>query len=129
MRHHLHKLVILCCALYLSGAHWMVLQTTAWTGMVVSRSFNAGVATAVETTFDGQHPCRMCTAIAEGQKEEQGSQKDFAVLKKAGDVKFVEMRPLSLDFILLPDGMVHWPSRTISRSSRTDAPPTPPPLA
>lgn len=107
----------------------MVLQTTAWTGMVVSRSLTSGVASAVETTFDGQHPCKMCEAISEGQKEEQGSQKGFAVLKKAGEIKFVEMRPLNLDCFVLPSGKIHWPSLALFQISRTDAPPTPPPLA
>jgi len=97
--------------------------------MVVSRSLSTGVANAVETTFDGQHPCRMCEAIAQGQKEEQGSQKDFAVLKKVGEVKFVELKPLSIDANLVLTGTVQWPSLTILQSSRSDAPPTPPPSA
>jgi hypothetical protein len=128
LRSATHKLVILCCALYLSGAHWMVLQTAAWTGMIVSRSFTEGVGIAVETTLDGRHPCKMCSAITKGQKEEQQSQKEFELLKKSGDPKFVLPSELPLHRSEAYD-LADFCERVQSAQWRSNAPPTPPPLA
>jgi hypothetical protein len=128
LRTAVHKLIILCCALYLSGAHWMVLQTTAWTGMLISRSLNVSVAEAIDSTFDGQHPCRMCEAISSGHQTEERSQKEFELLKKGGELKFLEFCVLSV-LPRLGGTTVPWPELVSSVVRRTEAPPTPPPLA
>ena len=124
----MNKMMILCCALYLSGAHWMVLQTTAWTGMLISRSLSASVVEALDSTFDGQHPCRMCEAISSGKQTEERSQKELELLKKGGDLKFVEFCALSVQ---PPVGAVPvlWPDLTFPSERCADAPPTPPPLS
>lgn len=62
--------------LQISGAHWALLQGGAWAGMLVARAARTDVATAVETTFDGAHPCRMCLAVQDGQKEQQQREKE-----------------------------------------------------
>lgn len=123
-----HKLMILCCALYLSGAHWMVLQTTAWTGMLISRSLNASVGEAVESTFDGQHPCRLCEAISTAKQTGERSQKELELLKKGGDLKFVEFRVIHVP-VRLGSTPVFWPDLSQPLGRCADAPPTPPPLA
>jgi hypothetical protein len=123
-----HKILILCCALYLSGTHWMVLQTTAWTGMLLSRSLSVSVGEAVASTFDGQHPCRMCEVISSGKQTEERSQKELELLKKGGDFKFVELRYLRVP-PRLAGTPVFWPELTVDGDQRKDAPPTPPPLS
>jgi hypothetical protein len=122
-----HKFFILCCALYLSGAHWMVLQTTAWTGMLVSRSVSASVSEAIESTFDGRHPCRMCEAISSGKQSEERSQMELKLLKKGGELKFVEFRGLSAPPPLICAD-VFWPVWIAFSDRCAEAPPTPPPL-
>jgi hypothetical protein len=128
VRSAFHKLIILCCALYLSGAHWMVLQTTAWTGMLISRSLSASVVEAIDSTFDGQHPCRMCEAISSGQHTEERSQKELELLKKGGELKFPEFCVLSVP-PRLGAVAVLWPEWVVSIGRCAEAPPTPPPLA
>jgi len=123
-----HKLLVLCCALYLSGAHWMVLQTTAWTCMLLSRSVNNSLTEAVKSTFDGQHPCPMCSAIADGKQSEKRSQKEFDVLKKIGDVKFLDCLAVTVHQRLV-EGVNVWPQISVDCVVRAEAPPTPPPLA
>ena len=59
--------VAVCLSL---GAHWAVLQTVAWTGMIVSYSRDASFTEALSKTFDGQHPCCMCKMIQKGRAEE-----------------------------------------------------------
>ena len=128
MRPAFHKLIILCCALYLSGAHWMVLQTAAWTGMLISRSLSASVAEALDSTFDGQHPCRMCEAISNGQQTEERSQSELELLKQGGELKFLEFCVLRVS-PRLGGTTVLWPELVVSGARRAEAPPTPPPLA
>ena len=53
------------------GAHWALLQTVAWTGMIISYSQDATLAEAISMTFDGEHPCKMCKVVKEGRKAEQ----------------------------------------------------------
>ena len=128
MKFFLHKLIILSCALYLSGAHWVLLQGTAWTGMLISRSLTASVAEAVSSTFDGQHPCPVCSAITEGRCNEEGAGAKFSTVKKSAALKFIE---LGSDMALArsgPASTAPWPSFTPHGVSRVDVPLTPPPV-
>lgn len=129
MKDAFYKLMIVCCALYLSGAHWVALQTTAWTGMLISRTLDTSVSEAVESTFDGQHPCRVCKAISSGKQTEERSQHEYDLLKKVGDLKFVDVLPLTVS-IPPPTVETAWcPALFDCRGRGADAPPTPPPLA
>jgi hypothetical protein len=53
------------------GLHWAVLQTIAWTGMIISYSRDASFSEAVSKTFDGEHPCPMCKVIKKARAEEK----------------------------------------------------------
>ena len=55
----------LFCGLILCGGSLGLLQTIAWTGMLISRAQTAPLSTAIATTFDGQHPCPLCKMIQE----------------------------------------------------------------
>lgn len=120
------KALLLCCALYLSGAHWMILQTAAWTGMLVSRAQQGSVAEAVETTFDGEHPCRMCSAIETGQKKEQEQEREFPALKKIQELKFVEVARTEVP-VRESGEVLCWREFAQAGIVRADAPLTPPP--
>ena len=53
------------------GGHWALLQTVAWARMLRDYS-NAGSFTeAIEKTFDGRHPCKMCLKIRKARQEER----------------------------------------------------------
>ena len=62
----------LCTAMDL---HWAALKTAAWAGMLISYSHSGSIATAVEKTFDGNHPCPLCNAIAKSRQT--GKKPDF----------------------------------------------------
>ncbi|MFZ9875188.1 MAG: hypothetical protein ACO3E8_07455 [Candidatus Methylacidiphilales bacterium] len=62
------------------GGPWAVLQTVAWTKMMVDYSRGASVAEAVAKTFDGDHPCNLCKKIS---KVRQGEQKSPLVIQQA----------------------------------------------
>lgn len=128
MKLFVRQILTLACALYLSGAHWMLLQTAAWTGMLVSRSADAGVVEAVETTFNGAHPCAMCVAISKGQEQEKKDEKKMPDVKK-----LMELRLVVLEIYDIPrsreNGEVEWARMSDSAGRRVEAPPTPPPVA
>jgi hypothetical protein len=128
MKSFLHKLIILSCALYLSGAHWVVLQGTAWTGMVISRSLTTSVAEAVSSTFDGQHPCPVCSAITEGRCNEEGAGTEFSPVKKSAALKFIELVSELAPEGCGPVSTAVWPSLDAHPASRVEAPWTPPPI-
>lgn len=79
------------------GLHWAVLQTVAWTGMLVAYSAEVGLREGVSRTFDGQHPCPLCKAIQKGRAEEK--QQSQHTPKASGKLDPAETwTPLELDF-------------------------------
>lgn len=47
------------------------LQVTAWSAMLVGYTQSTGsVAEAISKTFDGQHPCNLCTEVKELASEQ-----------------------------------------------------------
>jgi hypothetical protein len=56
------------------GGPLAALQTIAWVRMAVTYSQDDGVGSGLAKTFDGQHMCSLCKAIA---KKREGEQKDL----------------------------------------------------
>lgn len=121
-------MLCLVCALYLSGAHWMLLQTAAWTGMLVTRVQTTTVAEAVQSTFSGDEPCGLCTVIAKQQQDEHGQQPDAPVVKKADDFKLVTQARTMVPGMEM-QGEVNWPRVSRTAVARVEQPSTPPPNA
>lgn len=107
------------------GLHWALLQTVAWTGMLVSYSRASSLTEAVRKTFDGKHPCCMCKAIESGRKAEQEQSKE----KLTPDAKIKCVLPTEIAFIHAP-ALPEFPTipLDIFRSHLTK-PQTPPPRA
>jgi len=53
---------------FMSGGHWMALQTFAWGRMIVVYAQRSSLLTAVAQTFDGRHPCKLCCKVREAQE-------------------------------------------------------------
>jgi hypothetical protein len=53
------------------GLHWPLLQSVAWVNMIVVFSKHEGIGQAVEKTFNGKNPCKLCNFVAEGKKADQ----------------------------------------------------------
>jgi hypothetical protein len=110
----------LLCAL---GAHWLVLQSVAWTTMLAGNLRTVSLTEAVHRTLDGRHPCPLCKQIAAGRTSEKKTQfplpmQRFEFLSAAIPYVFAAPRR----FCLL---------RISNRSPRSIplVPPTPPPRA
>lgn len=105
----------------LLGAHWLLLQSVAWVGMIIDYSQDATLSEAISMTFDGEHPCRMCLVVKEGKKAERKQLQlkpelklDFLCMESAA-----WLPPLLPFTLLTPDSSY--------RSPRNEAPPGPPP--
>jgi hypothetical protein len=77
------------------GAHWAVLQSVAWTGMLVTYVKQAGISQGISMTFDGRHPCCLCKAIQKGKAEERKQRPQAAPTVK--DLK-LNLPPSALSF-------------------------------
>lgn len=53
------------------GGHLLLLQTVAWSTMLLSYSESASLKEAAKKTFDGDHPCPLCKAVKESREEEK----------------------------------------------------------
>ncbi len=53
------------------GFQWTLLQSVAWTVMLLDRSAEMGWVQAIETTFDGHHPCSLCKVVRKGRDTQQ----------------------------------------------------------
>jgi hypothetical protein len=73
----LGKVFIIVALAALLGAHWTLLQTVAWTTMLADNLCTHSVTEAVTQTFDGNHPCDLCKAIAAGKKSEKKTEFSF----------------------------------------------------
>jgi hypothetical protein len=103
------------------GLHWALLQSLAWTTMLADNLRHDSLAQAVTHTFDGQHPCPLCKAIAAGKKSEKKS--EFAP-----HFKTLEFPPAPGDFVLTVPARFGLPARAdLAAESRAETPPTPPP--
>jgi hypothetical protein len=89
----------LCAAL---GLHWAALQSVAWVGMLISYSHSGSLASAIEKTFDGRHPCPLCNAIRKG--EQGGKKQDF---QAGGKIDMDYRRPAAL--LIPPMQDFSWP--------------------
>jgi hypothetical protein len=117
--------VQIAAALLLSltlGLHWAVLQSVAWTAMLIERTRETSFAIAVQTTFDGQHPCKLCQVVAAGKSAEKAPATSLKVPP-------LEVSSLSDSVVsILPQHVELPPTRLdLPLISRLESPPLPPP--
>ncbi|MBI5774399.1 MAG: hypothetical protein HZA89_11730 [Verrucomicrobia bacterium] len=114
--------LLLVAALAISiGLHWALLQSVAWVGMVVNYAQSAPLGEALAKTFDGQHPCKLCKLVKDGQHAEkkQEAQKTEIKFEVFLSVSCVTLYPPS--FAPLPAALA------TAMSARSESPPLPPP--
>ncbi|MDE3098691.1 MAG: hypothetical protein KGJ88_04400 [Verrucomicrobiota bacterium] len=121
MSKRLGNVFLILALLFFTGGEWIVLQSVAWMGMVVSYSERAPLKEALTQTFDGRHPCCLCKAIAAAEKS--GKKPQFSLrLQK------LEFPPLKENLVFTaPSQFELLPSVDSSAQSLIQKPPTPPP--
>lgn len=117
----------LIACLSLAGGHWAMLQTAAWSGMLLEYGRSYGVEKAVSMTFDGDHPCALCKKIEAAQKQQSSSEAPQAPRTK--EIKPQPAAPLPKRMALNdpPSSRLGIERHHFSADSRRDAPPLPPP--
>jgi len=112
--------VALACSV---GLHWAFLQSVAWTTMLVNNLAETSVSAALERTFDGEHPCPLCKAIAKGRKAEK---KPDALLALK---KFEALNQTVVLVVAAPASYPPIKEQQAFVATLGHAPPTPPPRA
>jgi hypothetical protein len=108
----------LCCAI---GLHWVVIQSFAWTNMLIENSKRASLCQAITQTFDGAHPCSLCHIVATGKASEKKS--DIQSPSPKIDIICVE-RVVQL---ISPVALFQYALRNLSVFEIDQSPPVPPP--
>ncbi len=115
------KIVTVLLLVLTMGLHWTLLQTVAWTGMIVSYAQDNPLGAAISMTFDGEHPCCLCKTIKQGRAEEKQQEKTTPVDKLP--IAIIWHAP-AFCFYSQRETMV---SPTLTATPRVEAPPKPRP--
>ena len=115
------KILVVLALVAMLGAHWALLQTMAWTTMLADNLQSSSLHQALAKTFDGEHPCPICLAIAAGKKSEQKN--EFTV-----KMQKMEFPPAEENMVLVPPAQFELLPLTDAFADLSSlAPPTPPP--
>lgn len=77
------RLLLIAALVFSIGLHWVVLQSAAWAGMIVTYSVQQGsFITGISQTFDNEHPCPLCCAVKKGKQSEKSDTKQLDQKKK-----------------------------------------------
>ena len=117
------RLAVILALLASVGGHWALLQSVAWTRMIIERTHTDSFTVAVQTTLDGEHPCDLCKRITEGKQNEQQPEKSQV------KVKLDLLCELRLIAIAPPSQPVIFSSGPTRGMPRAECPPVPPPRA
>ena len=110
--------IALACSV---GLHWSLLQSVAWTTMLVGNLKSLSLSQAVVRTFDGKHPCALCKEIAKGKRSEKKS--EFPLQLK----KFEFLTAQAQFIFTAPTHFWLFVAEGYCPKSVPFAPPTPPP--
>jgi hypothetical protein len=117
----LGKLLVVFALVATISAHWALLQTVAWTTMLAGNLQSGSFRDAMTQTFDGNHPCSLCKAIAAAKKSEQKNQSAFEQLK-------LDFPPVHENLVLIPPSRFEsFPRKDLFCESVLQKPLTPPP--
>lgn len=115
------RILLVTALLATTGAHWAVLQTVAWTGMLAENLHSNSLHEALTETLDGKHLCPLCKAIRDGKNAEQKRDIVASVLK-------FEYPPVACSQALTAPTRFYLLPRTSEFAALiSQEPPTPPP--
>ncbi len=121
MLSRLPKLLLVLALASSIGLHWAFFQTLAWAQMVISYSQNAPLTEALEKTFDGKHPCKLCKNIAESKRSEKKADSEL-------DLKKFEFSFVPCTFVFsAPAFLDEARPANFSAAVLVETPPVPPP--
>ena len=126
----LKKAIILFTVMLLSGVQWNAIQVVAWAGMIVDYFEQTNdIDQALSMTFDGEHPCSLCKAIAEETNRDQDDQSDVAVVQIAMPIGIVAASTTRISHCNQRTLLFVFGPQSLAESRDAPAPLTPPPIA
>jgi hypothetical protein len=117
----LSRCLVVAALVMATGGHWILLQSVAWVGMAIHFTQEDGFSVALQKTFDGKHPCRLCKVVEEGRKA--SPQHEMLKLETKIDFFFGSKPTFNLPSLDYP-AICFSPATMLPR---TEAPPLPPP--
>jgi hypothetical protein len=124
-RHLLHLTGALTClfAIFISGGgHWAVLQSIAYTRMVVEFAHQDSLCTALKKAFDERYACPLCPKIRDGYNKQHNSP---STLNEVHQLEFLAQSSDSVSF--LPEIAADIAFVSPRHMDFLSAPPKPPP--
>ncbi len=115
--------VVVLALVLVTGGHWALLQSVAWTGMAVSYSRQTSLTKALKMTFDGKHPCPLCKIVKAGKAAEK--KRDLVKV----DFKFEAAPFLGSRWLVPPQPIRHFLPESECAAGSVHAPLVPPPRA
>jgi len=119
----LGKWLVVLSLVLMIGGHWALLQSAAWIGMTAKFSQKETVAVALEKTFSGKYPCKLCKFVKAGKATEHKQE-----LEKL-EAKFEFTLVAGTCGVFPPRPFWHFTPQTEYVDARVDAPRPPPPRA
>ena len=115
-----HLLLIIALLGAVDG-HWAALQSVAWAKMFADNARVESFSQALEKTFDGKHPCKLCKSIAKGRQQERKSTLHL-------EIKKLEFLRETTAFVIVSPKQFHLVNEQPDAfTSLTQSPPVPPP--
>ena len=115
------KFLVIAVLVLTTGAHWAALQTVAWTTMLANNLRTHSVTEAVSQTFDGEHLCCLCKAIAAAKSRSKNPEAVAPILK-------MEFPPAAQSVVLVsPSSFQILPLKNSFAAAIPSKPPLPPP--
>lgn len=109
----------------IAGGHWAVMQSVAWTGMILEFSKSSPLGTAISKALSGKAPCQMCRAIEEGRQKETRLPANIKTGKKAEGCPITQSLP---QFLPPSREFSYPPVPNADASARPVTPPDPVPI-
>ncbi len=83
MLRRLARTLLIAALVFSIGLHWVVLQSAAWAGMLITYSVQqCSLLTGISQTFDNEHPCPLCCAVKKGTQSEKNDTRQVDQKKK-----------------------------------------------
>jgi hypothetical protein len=125
VRRNLSIACLLLAWLCANGVVWNVVQVVAWAKMFRDYSQVMPVAQAMQLTFDGTAPCKLCHLAQSGQEASRDAQSPAAL--GGGEEKILLMAEcVPAPVLVAPD--FSWPGVADAAGlTRTESVPVPPP--
>lgn len=121
MARRLFQLCVATALILAVGGHWAVLQSVAWVSMAVNYSQTDSLDVALEKTFNGKNPCKLCRVVQAGKQEEKKQE----LTKLETKLDFLCLQSFAYVHPTLPCTLL--PSFSALAFPRSEAPPSPPP--